>query len=350
MKRIYKIIFAVVAVCIAVFASCVYLDSIDVKQPQGDGTMAAKINAGEIATFVMNGHIEVAGDQVQYDDRLIFAILVPKAWKLLENNPQVTYRTTVLETWETVSTMSPIPDTQSPKNMQGYTWPDALMERFGVGTNVLNDMEWVAFKSDKGYHLNNGDKPYFEVTVKGYVGMQNLRARLGFFINRDDDGLSQDDRYFKASFSDPFTVENGTGTYIDFCTYHYNAVEPLESNQNDFITFSFIGSAHINDLSATGEVYFNAVAHTDAGNTYEVMARDASTLMKRENSYSSTYKKTIWPAGYFGIPEGETITKIEYQFVNADGTIVINKTADDIAGDEPEIIENQMFGFETTNE
>ena len=350
MKRIYKIIFAVVAVCIAVFASCVYLDSIDVKQPQGDGTMAAKINAGEIATFVMNGHIEVAGDQVQYDDRLIFAILVPKAWKLLENNPQVTYRTTVLETWETVSTMSPIPDTQSPKNMQGYTWPDALMERFGVGTNVLNDMEWVAFKSDKGYHLNNGDKPYFEVTVKCYVGMQNLRARLGFFINRDDDGLSQDDRYFKASFSDPFTVENGTGTYIDFCTYHYNAVEPLESNQNDFITFSFIGSAHMNDLSATGEVYFNAVAHTDAGNTYEVMARDASTLMKRENSYSSTYKKTIWPAGYFGIPEGETITKIEYQFVNADGTIVINKTADDIAGDEPEIIENQMFGFETTNE
>ena len=350
MKRIYKIIIAVVAVCIAVFASCVYLDSIDVKQPQGDGTMAAKINAGEIATFVMNGHIEVAGDQVQYDDRLIFAILVPKAWKLLENNPQVTYRTTVLETWETVSTMSPIPDTQSPKNMQGYTWPDALMERFGVGTNVLNDMEWVAFKSDKGYHLNNGDKPYFEVTVKCYVGMQNLRARLGFFINRDDDGLSQDDRYFKASFSDPFTVENGTGTYIDFCTYHYNAVEPLESNQNDFITFSFIGSAHMNDLSATGEVYFNAVAHTDAGNTYEVMARDASTLMKRENSYSSTYKKTIWPAGYFGIPEGETITKIEYQFVNADGTIVINKTADDIAGDEPEIIENQMFGFETTNE
>ena len=350
MKRIYKIIFAVVAVCIAVFASCVYLDSIDVKQPQGDGTMAAKINAGEIATFVMNGHIEVAGDQVQYDDRLVFAILVPKAWKLLENNPQVTYRTTVLETWETVSTMSPIPDTQSPKNMQGYTWPDALMERFGVGTNVLNDMEWVAFKSDKGYHLNNGDKPYFEVTVKCYVGMQNLRARLGFFINRDDDGLSQDDRYFKASFSDPFTVENGTGTYIDFCTYHYNAVEPLESNQNDFITFSFIGSAHINDLSATGEVYFNAVAHTDAGNTYEVMARDASTLMKRENSYSSTYKKTIWPAGYFGVPEGETITKIEYQFVNADGTIVINKTADDIAGDEPEIIENQMFGFETTNE
>lgn len=350
MKRIYKIIIAVVAVCIAVFASCIYLDSIDVKQPQGDGTMAAKINAGEIATFVMNGHIEVAGDQVQYDDRLIFAILVPKAWKLLENNPQVTYRTTVLETWETVSTMSPIPDTQSPKNMQGYTWPDALMERFGVGTNVLNDMEWVAFKSDKGYHLNNGDKPYFEVTVKCYVGMQNLRARLGFFINRDDDGLSQDDRYFKASFSDPFTVENGTGTYIDFCTYHYNAVEPLESNQNDFITFSFIGSAHMNDLSATGEVYFNAVAHTDAGNTYEVMARDASTLMKRENSYSSTYKKTIWPAGYFGVPEGETITKIEYQFVNADGTIVINKTADDIAGDEPEIIENQMFGFETTNE
>ena len=350
MKRIYKIIIAVVAVCIAVFASCIYLDSIDVKQPQGDGTMAAKINAGEIATFVMNGHIEVAGDQVQYDDRLIFAILVPKAWKLLENNPQVTYRTTVLETWETVSTMSPIPDTQSPKNMQGYTWPDALMERFGVGTNVLNDMEWVAFKSDKVYPLNNGEKPYFEVTVKCYVGMQNLRARLGFFINRDDDGLSQDDRYFKASFSDPFTVENGTGTYIDFCTYHYNAVEPLESNQNDFITFSFIGSAHINDLSATGEVYFNAVAHTDAGNTYEVMARDASTLMKRENSYSSTYKKTIWPAGYFGVPEGETITKIEYQFVNADGTIVINKTADDIAGDEPEIIENQMFGFETTNE
>ncbi len=350
MKRIYKILIALVLVFSAVFVSCIYLDSVDVKQAQPDGTMQAKLNAGEIATFVCNGHIEVAGDQSQYDDRLIFAILVPKSWKLLENNPEVTYRTTVLEAWETVSTMTPIPDTTHPKNMQGYTWPEALMERFGVGTNVLNDMEWVAFKSTKGYHLNNGDKPYFEITVKCNVGMQNLRARLGFFINRDDDGLSTDDRYYKATFSEPFTVENGTGTYIDFCSYHYNAVEPLVSNQDDFITFNFVGSAYPNDLSATGEVYFNAVAFTDQGNTYSVMQQDAKTLMMRENSYSSTFKKTIWPAGFFGINEGEVITRIEYQFVNADGTIVINKTADDIAGNEPVIVENMMFAFETSNE
>ena len=350
MKRIYKLLLIAAVAFVAVFVSCIYLDSVDVKQAQADGTMAAKIDAGQIATFTCKGHIEVAGDQSQYDDRLIFAILVPKAWKLLENKPVVTYRTTVVEAWETVSTMSPIPESTHPKNMQGFTWPEALMERFGVGTNVLNDMEWVAFKSDKGYHLNNGDKPYFEVTVKCYVGMQNLRARLGFFINRDDDGLSTDDRYYKASFSDPFTVENGTGSYIDFCSFHYNAVEPLESNQDDFITFSFIGSAYPNDLSATGEVYFNAVAHTDNGNTYSVAVRDESTLMKRENSFGSTYKKTIWPAGFFGIGEGEIITLIEYQFVNADGTIIINKTADDIAGNEPEIVENKMFEFETSNE
>lgn len=350
MKKKYRILLAFAVLLAAVMVSCIYLDSVNVNQPQTDGTMKPQIDAGQIATFVINGHIEVSGDQTQENDRLIFAILVPKSWKLLENNPVVTYHATVVESWDDEVSMSPIADNVSPRNMSGYTWSEALMERFGVGTNVLDDMEWVAFVSNNGYHLNNSDQPYFEITVKCYVGTQNLRARLGFFINREDDGLSTDDRYYKASFSDPFTVTNGEGTFIDFCSYHYNAVTPLESNQNDFITFTFNGSVYVNDLVSSGAVYFNGKATTDAGNVYTVDVKDETTLMKRTNSYSGTYTKTIWPGGFFNIPDGETITRIEYQFTNADGSIIINKTADDIAAGESVITPDQMFTFDTTNE
>ena len=78
------------------------------------------------------------------------------------------------------------------------TWSDALMAKYGVGVNVLNDMEWVAFQTDKIYSIKNHDNPTFNISFKCKTGPKNLKARIGFFINHSDDGLSSNEDHYKV--------------------------------------------------------------------------------------------------------------------------------------------------------
>ena len=60
--------------------------------------------------------------------------------------------------------------------------------------------------------------------------------------------------------------------------------------------------------------------------------------MAQEDSFlSNIFNLTIWPAEYFGIQEGETITRIEYIFTNKDGTLSITGTDDKIAAEGGEV-------------
>ena len=68
-------------------------------------------------------------------------------------------------------------------------------------------------------------------------------------------------------------------------------------------------------------------------------------MPKEESAVSNTFNLTIWPAEYFGIPEGETITRIEYIFTNKDGTLNITGTDDKIAaeGERQKVKKNLLF-------
>lgn len=324
-------LFAFVALaCAAFLGACVFLDSFSVDQPQPDGTMAPRIKVGETATFKVTGHLEVSGDRDQ-EDILIFAMLAPRSWNI-RYNTRVTYRGTESLDWDEIQTMSPIPITSAPKNMPGYTWPEALMERFGLGPNRFNDMEWVAWQADVPVMVYNGSRCQYEVTVECKVGEDNLSCCVGLFINDVADGLTTDDRYYKCVFSDPFRVYGGVGEEVDYSKLRFNTVEPARSLQDDLVTFTFAGEAYENDLIGEDEIFFEATAITAEGRSYIVDRRDDTTLMKRENTFSHNYSITLWPVGYFGIPEGETISRIEYVFTNRDGSKIVNKSLDDKMG------------------
>lgn len=70
------------------------------------------------------------------------AILVPKSWNARENTT-VTYTATGKEDGVTSLPMSPVNPQLVPKNVD-VPWSEVLRAEYGVGTNVLNDMEWVA--------------------------------------------------------------------------------------------------------------------------------------------------------------------------------------------------------------
>lgn len=318
------------ALLILVAIGCVYIDGSPDMNQGTEENPRYWVNAGEVATFTLSGHIECAEDHSNV--RLIAAILVPSSWNARENTT-VTYVATGLEDGVTPYTMSPIPDNSQPKNQPGLSWSAALKNKYGVGTNVLNDMEWVAFQTDKTYNIKNHDNPTFTITFKCKTGPKNLKAHIGFFINHTDDGLGSSEDHYKVVYSEEcFQVVNGSGVEIDYCNYHFNQVEPMNALQDDFITFSFVGDTYTNDLVDEDAIYFEATAYTDNGKAYTINERsDKTRMVKEDRAFSNIYSLTIWPTDFFGIAEGETIARIDYIFTNEDGTITVTKTDDDEA-------------------
>ena len=328
MKRKLKYLGLMAVACIAFMTACMYLDSISIDQPQEDGTMAPQIKAGEVATFKINGYVAPNADQ---KSRFVVAMLAPRGWNIAQNAEVSFTGTQITESPDHVYTMKVIPANEAPKNMPGLTWPDALMQRLGLGPNRYNDMEWVAWQADEAIQAYNGSHADYEVTLKVKVGPENLKAGLGFFINNIDDGLTGDDRYYKYMFSDAFTVYGGTGEEIDYTSVRFYSVEPSRSLQDDIITFTFDGDAYDNPLSEEPEIYMECAAVTESGNRYP----GARIPMIRESVTTHSYSATLWPVGHFGIPEGETVTDIEYSFTNGNGTIVINKSYEmEVSGKE----------------
>ena len=312
-----------------IMIGCVYLDSVSINQGTDEDPIYW-VKAGEVATFTVKGHIEAAEDQTR---RFLVAILVPKSWNARENTT-VTYIADGVEDGYTSLPMSPVDTKLVPKNAT-IPWSELLMAEYGVSTNVLNDMEWVAFRTDKLYAIKNHDYANITITIKCKAGPKNLRFKPAFFINFAEDDFPGDDKYKKYSPGNQcFEVVEGDGSVTDFCAFHFNKTEPLAALQDDYVTFSFLGDIYSNDLVKADAIYMAATAYTDNGHTYIMDEKSEKTLMTKEDrDFSNVYNLTIWPAGYFGIPEGEIITRIDYIFTNADGTVNITSTDDKIAAE-----------------
>ncbi len=317
--KIRRYHFLVLAFVIAIAVTgCVYIDSFSVTQVI-DGKEVNYAYANTEATFTLKGHIEAHEDHS--DVNFVVGFLVPKSWKVAENG-KVTYKCDLAEDHDQIMTMSVMPSSQLPKNGNGRTWVECLTQEYGVGTNVLDDMEWVVFQTDDKYTIINNQFPTYTIWLKTNVGEKNLKCHIGVFVNHTDDGFSNGSDHKKVQFSSEcFEVVGGKGATLDFCSNHYNKVSPMTSLQNDLITFTFNGSVNANKLAGADAVYFNGTAYTTDGKKYELTERSAKTQMTRENAYSDNYSITVWPVGLFGIPVTETIERITYYFTSKDGVL-----------------------------
>lgn len=308
---------------------CMIVDEFSVAQTDENGNEVFYAKANTDATFTLKGHIDCHEDHNGVN--FVLGVLAPKSWKIAEN-ARITYKCDLAEDHNQLLTMSPIPSTSLPKNGQGRTWVECLTQEYGVGTNVLDDMEWVAFQTDDKYSIINNQFPTFTIFITTNVGEKNLKCHLGIFINHTDDGFSGGNDHKTVQFSpDCFEVVDGVGLTLDYCNDHFNKISPMSCLQNDYVTFTFKGSAAENTLAATKEVYLQGTAYTTSGGRYTMDVRDGKSRMVRENAYSDTYNITFWPVDFFGVPEDEVIERIEYYFTNSDGTITITQSDDNLA-------------------
>jgi hypothetical protein len=297
----------VIVIVALLVMTCVYLDDVE---------MDESVKAGAVTVFTMKVRIEPA--ESSDGDRMVIAFLAPKSWNAAANTT-VTYTSGTYETG--VQTMSLIPAGTVPKNNPSQTWPAAIRNRFGFGENVLDDMEWIVYQTDKTYdmRLDVDVSPIVSIAVK--AGPQNLSFKPTFFVNNTNDGLSGDDKRFKIFKGDCFVVTDGEGDLIDFCELHFNAAQPLTATKDDFITLTFQGDVGTNDLVNEDAIYLCATAYTDKGSVLEVCGAEAKNLMKKQFQFGNAYTLTIWPGGYFNVPAGESIERFDYSFQNADGSV-----------------------------
>jgi hypothetical protein len=353
MKNIFKNISSsrlkiilITAGVILLLVGCVFIDTVSILQTQDDGTQAPISKAGTVATFTVTGHITCQQDHS--GDQFIVSFLAPKSWNV-GKNAKVTYTTTLNTDPNQELTMSLVPESSLPKSGGGRSWGDALIQDYGVGPNVISDMEWVTFATDAKWNIFNGDKPNYTIYIRTNVGDQNLKAYLGFFVNHTDDGISTSNDDKKVVYSStPFEVVGGKGLMIDYSSEHFNKVQPLAVLQDDYVTFSFNGGIFQNDLISSDGIYLESTAYDENGVVIAVVNEKSSkTILKRETQYNQIYSLTMWPASFFNVPDGKLINLIKYVFTNKSGTVIITQSDDDFAVKGTPIVGDKIpFAFE----
>lgn len=269
--------------------------------------------------------------------RMVLSILVPKIWNVSKGNAVFTYEVTNVDEG-VILPMYLIPDEISPKNnqWQGLTWAQALSSLYGVGHNIPgSDMEWVSFWSDPNDMYNLINK-VVTIYIKIKTSNDNVKCKLGFFLNHSDDGISNDSQMWQVTLMDePFETTGAPGGVIDFCEEHPNSEIPMFVTKDDILTIRYSSGVKVTNLQGdtvntalygASDVYLCASAYTSSGK-HDVIEASGKTQMLLEND--NIYSLTFWPASYFNIPEEEQIDRIEYYFVNADQSIQVKKLNED---------------------
>ncbi|AMR32253.1 hypothetical protein A0256_12900 [Mucilaginibacter sp. PAMC 26640] len=270
------------------------------------------------ATIPITVHISIPTAGNGGPDYLILGVLVPKGWKAAQN-------TTVGYTSPTSGngTMTLVPDGTLPKNGGGLTWSAYMKKTFGNAGNLIDDMEWVAYQSDKSFtHNGNTFTADLNIRMKVAADGNNTLVKLSYVIADTGNGFTSDGNgtYFSQVTKPCFEVTGGTGDIVDFCNPQLTIVDPPKSLDNDFVTLTFDGNVIATPLSGETELYLCATAYTNDGKTITVCEQTDKTRMVQTSATSKKYQVTFWPKSFFGTTDAQTILKMEYFVTNKAGT------------------------------
>ncbi|GAB2686343.1 DUF4961 domain-containing protein [Mucilaginibacter koreensis] len=251
-------------------------------------------------------------------DYLIFGFLVPKGWQASKNTT-ITYTSP-----RGNGTMTLIPNTVIAKNGGGLNWPDYMKKTFGIGGNLIDDMEWVAYQSDKSFNHSGGETINGDLNIRIKVGADNNNTlvKLGYCISDSGNGFTSDNNgtYYSSMFTPCFQLTGGSGDVVDFCNPQLTTINPPKSLDNDFVTLTYDGTIVNTPVSGSQSVYLCATAYTNDGKTVTVCEQTDRTRMVQSPAGSNKYQLTFWPRSFFGISDAQTIVKMEYFITNQAGT------------------------------
>lgn len=273
------------------------------------------------STINITVHIDIPTVGNGGPDNLILGILVPKGWKAAQNTT-ITYTSPTLGD----GTMSLVPATPLPKNGGGLSWSAYMKKTFGIGGNLIDDMEWVAYQADKAYP-HNGSEIKGDLLIKMKVGADgnNTLVKLGYVITDTGNGFISDGNgtYYSEKVTPCFSLTGGPGDLVDFCNPQLTIVDPPKALDNDFISITFDNNLVKTDLSGQTDLYLCATAYTPDNKAITICEQTNRTQLNQTAATSKKFQVTIWPRSFFGLQTGQSLTRIEYFITNKANTVKI---------------------------
>ncbi len=268
-------------------------------------------DANQVVTFTMHCGAEPRLVNETYTTRLLVGIMVPKNWNAKAGT------TVSFTSPKGNGVMALIPDSEI-EPASGLSWPAAAKKRFGIGPNLVDDFEWIIYRSTASFTFSNNEDISFDVQVKCKLGAENMLARLGFYCGSSKENLRPDDvDYTKYTFSNVFEVKNGTGDLVDLVNPQLGKLEPVKSLDNDIVTLTFDAGVTPTSLSNTDDIYLCAKAFDADGAVTEVC--EQTTKTKLSPIGGKRYRIDLWPRGFFNTAAGKTLSRIEYYYTDASG-------------------------------
>ncbi len=252
-----------------------------------------------------------------HDNRLVFAMCLPKSWHA-SSNTNMSLLCSVGS--GSLEGMSPMPSANvDPSN--GKPWAESFRQKFGIGPNYIDELEWVVFQSDNVYHVLNQTDPFGTVYISVKTSADNLQFKPGFAFCEDGDGLSDYYTFYYGNTWGTCMVTTADGDLQDFCNPAIGFGEPSSATKNDILTFKYDANVDTLPLKDESEVYLCATAYTSDGQVIEKCSQDeASKLVLWD---LKKWRLDIWPAKYFGLTASQELSRIEYFFTDKTGTIKV---------------------------
>lgn len=287
--------------------ACVKIDGVD---------LPASANANEELKMTVHMTINCLADNTSH---LVLGVLLPKSWHAAAGT-KVSFSSSLGN-----GTMSLMSSNVVCPNSNGLLWPDALKHKYGVGTNLVDGVEWVVFQSDQTYTVNGGKNYTADIHIVTQAGPANRLFKLGFFLADSQDGFSDgldgSSPSYAVLFSDCFSVTGGTGDLLDYCNPQIGSAQPLTALDNDIVTLVFDNGVLTTPLTGINDIYLCAKGFTDDGDSVTVC--DPVAAAKLAAIGGEKYRIDLWPRGFFHIPEGKTLLRMEYYFMDATGAVKV---------------------------
>ncbi len=284
--------------------------------------------AGQTITINLRDSVntQISTNQSPYPQpsNFVLAFLAPKGWDVADNNNMTVSYTSSLGN----GNMQLMPASAIEPNSK-LTWAKAATAKFGIGKNLVNDVEWVVFQSSQQYALTNGINITGNIIIKLKVGADgNNTYYFPEYVTCDSfDGYS-DDTYWNngkiySQDNGPCLLQTGTnGDLHDYCNPQLTSFNPPKSLDNEFITLTYNNKLTPTVLSNTTNVYLcvdSAYLSDGSAITNYCVQAEKSNLVQTTPT-SGLFNLTIWPRSYFGLTASQTLTKLVYHITDQTGT------------------------------
>ena len=277
-------------------------------------TVPEQATVNERVTFVMHSGAEPRIEEPgTYTTQLLAGIMVPKSWNAREN-AVLTFTSP-----KGNGTLRMIPDSEI-EPVSGVSWHQAAKNMFGIGPNLVDDFEWIVYRSTQSYTFRNNEDISFDVNVECNVGAENMLVRLGFYVGSSIENLRPEDTdYKKVAFSDVFEVTGGEGDLVDFVNPQLATVQPVRSLDSDIITVTFDAGVTNTVLDGQEDIYL-LIRSFDASGQIIAEVSEQTDKTRLTSVGGKRFLLDFWPRKYFNLERDQQIARLEYYYTDGSGT------------------------------